>query len=41
MCVEVVVEVVKLNCRILGVGIFIGGCVNFWEGIVLYFIKLI
>ncbi|XP_034520002.1 bifunctional UDP-N-acetylglucosamine 2-epimerase/N-acetylmannosamine kinase isoform X3 [Ailuropoda melanoleuca] len=41
MCVEAAAEAVKLNCRILGVGISTGGRVNPREGIVLHSTKLI
>ncbi|KAM4847781.1 bifunctional UDP-N-acetylglucosamine 2-epimerase/N-acetylmannosamine kinase isoform X1 [Urocitellus parryii] len=41
MCVEAAAEAVKLNCRILGVGISTGGRVNPQEGIVLHSTKLI
>ncbi|XP_058379505.1 bifunctional UDP-N-acetylglucosamine 2-epimerase/N-acetylmannosamine kinase isoform X3 [Diceros bicornis minor] len=41
MCVEAASEAVKLNCRILGVGISTGGRVNPREGIVLHSTKLI
>ncbi|XP_041047385.1 bifunctional UDP-N-acetylglucosamine 2-epimerase/N-acetylmannosamine kinase isoform X2 [Carcharodon carcharias] len=41
LCVEAAAESVKLNCRILGVGISTGGRVNHNEGIVLHSTKLI
>ncbi|XP_031233108.1 bifunctional UDP-N-acetylglucosamine 2-epimerase/N-acetylmannosamine kinase isoform X3 [Mastomys coucha] len=41
MCVEAAAEAVKLNCRILGVGISTGGRVNPQEGVVLHSTKLI
>ncbi|KAM8940985.1 bifunctional UDP-N-acetylglucosamine 2-epimerase/N-acetylmannosamine kinase isoform 2-T2 [Lycaon pictus] len=41
MCVEAAAEAVKLNCRILGVGISTGGRVNPREGVVLHSTKLI
>uniref|UniRef100_A0A5F8GLV1 Glucosamine (UDP-N-acetyl)-2-epimerase/N-acetylmannosamine kinase n=1 Tax=Monodelphis domestica TaxID=13616 RepID=A0A5F8GLV1_MONDO len=41
MCVEAAAEAIKLNCRILGVGISTGGRVNPREGIVLHSTKLI
>uniref|UniRef100_A0A6I8R3R3 Glucosamine (UDP-N-acetyl)-2-epimerase/N-acetylmannosamine kinase n=1 Tax=Xenopus tropicalis TaxID=8364 RepID=A0A6I8R3R3_XENTR len=41
MCVEAASEAVKLNCRILGVGISTGGRVNPREGVVLHSTKLI
>ncbi|XP_053321783.1 bifunctional UDP-N-acetylglucosamine 2-epimerase/N-acetylmannosamine kinase [Spea bombifrons] len=41
MCVEAASEAVKLNCRILGVGISTGGRVNPHEGVVLHSTKLI
>ncbi|XP_072351285.1 bifunctional UDP-N-acetylglucosamine 2-epimerase/N-acetylmannosamine kinase [Scyliorhinus torazame] len=41
LCVEAASESVKLNCRILGVGISTGGRVNHNEGIVLQSTKLI
>ncbi|XP_059513315.1 bifunctional UDP-N-acetylglucosamine 2-epimerase/N-acetylmannosamine kinase isoform X1 [Myotis daubentonii] len=41
MCVEAAAEAVKLNCRILGIGISTGGRVNPREGVVLHSTKLI
>ncbi|XP_078419718.1 bifunctional UDP-N-acetylglucosamine 2-epimerase/N-acetylmannosamine kinase [Cetorhinus maximus] len=41
LCVEAAAESVKLNCRILGVGVSTGGRVNHNEGIVLHSTKLI
>uniref|UniRef100_A0A8C5N5F6 Bifunctional UDP-N-acetylglucosamine 2-epimerase/N-acetylmannosamine kinase n=1 Tax=Leptobrachium leishanense TaxID=445787 RepID=A0A8C5N5F6_9ANUR len=41
MCLEAASEAIKLNCRILGVGISTGGRVNPHEGVVLHSTKLI
>ncbi|KAG7458946.1 hypothetical protein MATL_G00225960 [Megalops atlanticus] len=41
MCTEAMVDAVRLNCRILGVGVSTGGRVNPQEGVVLHSTKLI